>query len=374
MKIDRIELMVVGPEVKRYTWSHDLPEQFQSLTILRLFTDQGLEGVAGVWNAASYDYDRYTAEALRHLLPILIDRDPREFEKILFDLRPRVFPLPPGAMSLIEIALLDLEGKFKGLPIYKILGGQLDEIQSYASTPMYNDVESYMDKIDEFIDQGFRAVKFHTWCIPEDDLLLAQEARRRFPELTFMLDAENNYKFNDGLKMADALSELDFEWFEAPYPDNDLDAYRKITKQSNIPIVPSGNWVQDLSLFKECLQTATWSRSRTDITIMGGIRPALNAMKASEQAGMKCELMSWGYTLASVANLHVMLAAGNCSYFEQSLPYDLFEYGVLDKIRTDSSGMIRGPQQPGLGVNVDWDMMETRKIYSISCDKTGVIH
>ena len=97
-------------------------------------------------------------------------------------------------------------------------------------------------------------------------------------------------------------------------------------------------------------------------------------MKASEQAGIKCELMSWGYTLASVANLHVMLAAGNCSYFEQSLPYDLFEYGVLDKIRTDSSGMIRGPQQPGLGVNVDWDMMGTRKIYSISCDKTGVIH
>ena len=63
MKIDRIELMVVGPEVKRYTWSHDLPEQLERLTILRLFTDQGLEGVAGVWNAPSYDYDRYTAEA-----------------------------------------------------------------------------------------------------------------------------------------------------------------------------------------------------------------------------------------------------------------------------------------------------------------------
>ena len=105
---------------------------------------------------------------------------------------------------------------------------------------------------------------------------------------------------------------------------------------------------------------------------MGGIRPALRAMQLSKKLGMQCELMSWGYTLAHVANLHVMLAAGNCSYFEQSLPYELFEYGVLDTIRTDKSGMVSAPMKPGLGVEIDWNAMAARTVYSIICDKNGV--
>ena len=83
MRIERVEASLIGPETKRYTWSHDLPEQFQSLTLLRLFTEDGAEGLGAVWNAASYDYDRYTLESLRHLLPILIDRDPLERDALL---------------------------------------------------------------------------------------------------------------------------------------------------------------------------------------------------------------------------------------------------------------------------------------------------
>ena len=73
MKIERVEVTVVGPETRRYTWSEDLPEQYQSNTLIRIFTDEGIEGVGAVWNAASYAYDRYTAEALRHLIPVLIN-------------------------------------------------------------------------------------------------------------------------------------------------------------------------------------------------------------------------------------------------------------------------------------------------------------
>lgn len=372
MKIERAEVRVVGPEDKRYTWSHDLPEQFQSVTTLRLFTDEGVEGVAGVWNAASYDYDRYTAECMRHLMPIVIGRDPREHDALMFDLRPRVWPLPPGAMALLDIALMDIAGKLAGEPLYGMLGGETNRIPSYASTPMYEDVAAYMDKTEEFLDHGFRAVKFHTWCIAEDDLALAREARRRFPETTFMLDAENNYTLADALKVARVLGDLDFEWFEAPLHDSDLDGYRKLVAGSDIPIVPSGNWVRDLSLFEECLRTGVWSRSRADITIMGGITPALAAMRASDRAGMRCELMSWGYSLAQAANLHVMLAAGNCSYFEQSLPYELFEYGSWTLIRTEPDGCVTAPSTPGLGIEIDWDAMAAKTVHVLTCDKTGV--
>ena len=35
MKIEKIEVFVVGPEEKHYTWSEDISEIYQSNTILR---------------------------------------------------------------------------------------------------------------------------------------------------------------------------------------------------------------------------------------------------------------------------------------------------------------------------------------------------
>ena len=74
MQIERVEVQVVGPKVQRFTWSHDLPEQYMTNTLVRIFTDEGVEGFAGVSNYTSYDYDRYTAETLRHLIPALIGK------------------------------------------------------------------------------------------------------------------------------------------------------------------------------------------------------------------------------------------------------------------------------------------------------------
>ena len=369
MQIERVEVRVVGPEERRDTWSHDLPAQYQSNTLIRLFTDDGVEGVAAVWNAASYDYDRYTAEALRHLIPALIGRDPRQREAIIYDLRPRVFPRPPGALALIDIALWDIAGKLAGQPLYRLLGGARDRIPAYASTPMFDDVGAYLDVVGALVGQGFRAVKFHTWCVPDDDLALAREARRCYPDLALMLDAENNYTRGDALRVARELEDLGFTWFEAPLPDHDFEGYRELNARIAMPVIPSGNWIQDLPLFAEALQRGIWQAARTDVTILGGITPAREAMALARAAGMNCELMSWGYTLASAANLHLMLAFPNCSYYEQPLPYETFEYGMKEVLRTGADGHVAAPTAPGLGLAVDWQAMEAATIHTLACDR-----
>ena len=372
MKIERIEVQVVGPETKRYTWSHDLPEQFQSLTLLRLFTDSGVEGLAAVWNAASYDYDRYTAEALRHLMPVLIDRNPLEREALLHDLRPRVFPQPPGALALIDIALWDLAARLENKPLHRFLGATRDSIASYASTPMFEDIAEYLSVTEHLLDQGFQAIKFHTWCVPEDDLALARAARQRFPDVKFMLDAENNYQYNDALRVARELHDLEFTWLEAPLPDHDLQGYRKLTADAGIPIVPSGNWVRNLSLFKECLDSKVWGVSRTDVVMLDGITSTIEALQLSERAGLHCELMCWGYTLASAPNLHLMLANTKGTYYEQPLPYELFEYGMHQAIRTDANGEVHAPNGPGLGFEPDWPAMNDKTVHRLVCDRSGI--
>ena len=370
MEITRVEVRAVAPPVDRFTWSEDLPDQYSTNTVVRISTDEGVEGISGVWNATSFDFERYTAEVIRHLAPILLGKDPLSRESIWHQIRPRVFPLPPQSLAAVDIALWDLAAREAGLPLYRLLGGVRDRIPAYASTPLFEDVDSYLDEAGKFIAQGFRAIKFHTWCIPELDLELARAVRKNHPgnEVAFMLDAENNYDRDGALGVARELEAMGFTWFEAPLHDSDLEGYRELTSRVDIPILPSGNWFQDLHSFASAIRTGAWGRARTDAAVMGGITQTDKAIALTESLGMKCEIMSWGYSLASAANLHLMLAHHNCSYFEQPVPFEPYEYGMKDVIRPRPDGYVYAPRGPGLGLEVDWDAMEAATIHSFAVD------
>ncbi|MCY4451851.1 MAG: mandelate racemase/muconate lactonizing enzyme family protein [Immundisolibacterales bacterium] len=366
-RIERVEARCIGPPVERRTWSHDLPPQFMTCIVVRATTEDGRVGVGAVWNATSFEFDRYTAEATRHLLPVLIGKDPLAREEILREIRPRVFPLPPGAVAAIEVALFDLAGQATGEPLHRLLGATRDRLPAYASPPMLASVPAYLDFVAECLARGFRAIKFHTWCDPARDLELARAVRREHTGagVEFMLDVENNYTREEAMRAGRELADLGFRWFEAPLPDHDLEGYRALTRELSIPVLPSGNWVRDLSLFREALRTRTWGAARTDVTMMGGVGPALQAGTLARSAGLDCEIMSWGYNLAAAANLHVMLALENCTYFEQAMPYELFEYGMVDAIRLGPDGFVSAPDRPGLGLRVDWEAMEAATFHVV---------
>ena len=368
-RIESVKVSCVGPQAERPTWSHDLPEQFMTLILVRVRSDEGLEGVGAIWNATSFDFDRYTAEAMRHLIPILIGKDPRERESILHEMRPRVFPLPGGALAAVEVALFDLEAKQAGVPLYRLLGGARDRLPAYASPPLLADVPAYLDFVAECLNSGFRAIKFHTWCDPARDLALARAVRREHPGdgIDFMLDVENNYTREEAMRAGHELSDLGFRWFEAPLPDHDLEGYRALVRELSLPVLPSGNWVQDLSFFREAIRTRTWGAARTDVTMMGGIAPARKAAAIAQAARLDCEFMAWGFNLAAAANLHLMLSVDNCSFFEQAMPYEPFEFAMIDTLRPGPDGLVHAPERPGLGLRVDWEAMDAATFHTLEC-------
>jgi L-alanine-DL-glutamate epimerase-like enolase superfamily enzyme len=59
-----------------------------------------------------------------------------------------------------------------------------------------------------------------------------------------------------------------------------------------------------------------------------------------------------------------MLAHDNCTYFEQAVPFEPYEHGAIDVIRTDSQGYVNAPKGPGLGVNMDWDAVKATSFAS----------
>lgn len=372
MKITEVTVRVIAPPVVRHTWAHDLPEQFMTMTLITLRTDAGIEGSGCTTSFTAFDFDRAIAETLRPLLPVLIGANPLAPEALWQELRPRTLPVAWGARSAIDIALWDIIGKAAGLPLYQVLGGARDRILSYASTPLLADVPAYLEFIENLIAQGFRAIKLHAWGLPGKDMDLCRAVRTHLPgdDIALMFDAEGNYDYMSALAAAVELESLGYRWFEAPLPDADLASYRELTRRTRIPILPAGNWVLDLPLVAECIATKTWGAARIDAGTCGGITPARKILALAEAGGLTCEIQCWSYTLQQAANLHLMCALPNCTYFEQPVPYDAFEYGVKTVLRTQADGYVYAPQAPGLGIELDWDAINAATIFKLDGEKS----
>ena len=363
-RIKKAEVLVVGPDVERYTWAEGMTDQYMVNIVLRLTTGDGLEGVAGAAMITANGFDRAVGETLRYLLPDLMGQTPAEREAIWHRMRSLGTPQVPQAQSLIDIALWDMTARHAGLPLYQLLGGARHKILSYASTPLLADNQAYIDYIAERREEGFKAVKFHCWCNPARDLPMCEAAAKHFAGsgVELMLDVEQRYDLAGALKVGRRIGELGFRWFEAPLVDTDVEGYRELRRQTTVPIIAAGNTWIDLQQIGLAIRSGLWSAVRVDATICGGITPLRKIMALAEAHGMTVEIQCWGYTLTQAANLHVMLAYPNCLYFEQPVPYTSFEYGAVDVIRTDREGYVHAPPGNGLGVGIDWKAIEKAAI------------
>eukprot|EP01043_Picozoa_sp_COSAG02_P028243 COSAG02_NODE_1704_length_11240_cov_9.848308_4_plen_161_part_00 len=93
-RVVRVEVRTVAPEVARFRWDDSLPAFYCTNTVVKVITDTGYEGVGGVSNYTNYDFDRYTAECTRHIIPILLGKDPLMREELHELCSSRVWPYP----------------------------------------------------------------------------------------------------------------------------------------------------------------------------------------------------------------------------------------------------------------------------------------
>lgn len=370
--IERIEARTVGPDVDRYSWASDLDQQYGTLTIVRVFDDQGCEGIGATPSYSTGRFDLSILETLRHLAPRVVGADPLQREAVWYGLRDFALPLLPGAQSTLDIALWDIAAQRAGVPLHQLLGGSRTRLPAYASTPLLADADAYVAFVGELIERGFRAVKFHAWCDPDRDLEMLRKvhAAHAGSGMGMMHDAEQRYDRHSALRVARELDAMGFRWLEAPLPDHDLEGYADLRRRVGVPIIAGGNDIVDIRSVGDALRRHPWDALRFDVTIAGGFTPARKLVALAEGAGLWAELQSWGYTLIQAANLHLGLGVAGTGMFELPVPAEPHEFGVENPYRISEDGHVEAPTVPGLGVVVDWERMDAATLASFTCSGT----
>lgn len=329
--------------------------------VVRVKTDDGLEGVAG---ASTYLGATGVAASVAELRPLLIGEDPFYREKIWQRLNEvSILMVPPHAIAVLDTALWDLAGRAAGLPVYKLLGAHRDRVTAYASSLTYSTLAEFQREIDAYLETGFKAVKLHVWGDPDRDIELCSIIRKQVgPDIALMVDAVGSYSFNDALRVGRVLEANGFEWFEMPLRDSHIGAYKRLADALDIAITSGEVHTRTFDEAANYLTTGAWDIVRIDALISGGITATKKAASLAEALGLRCEIHSFGYTLNQAANLQVIGAVANSRYFECPMPVGAYGAGMLDEIELQPDGTVCVPAKPGLGVEVDWEKMDAMTV------------
>ena len=361
MKIDDVSLTIFtwpGIPPTRYTAASQTAGAASSLGLLRIHTDQGLEGHAFLGtatNPAAMD----GPQLIRSLKPMLMGQDPLARERLHQAMRLQSRNVSYRTIGAVDVALWDLAGKIAGLPVHALMGTFRTGITAYASSQVLPDVAAYVDQAQAFKAEGWRAYKIHPPRDPETDIRVCAAVRKAVgDDYRLMLDSTWSYTYPDALRVGRAIEEMGYYWFEDPLADEDIYNYVKLRQKLDIPILATEYPAGGLDSYPIWLTERATDYLRGDIPNKGGLTAMLKTAHLAEAFGLNYEIHHSGNSLNNLGNLHLCMSLKNTTMFEVLLPHGAHKYGMAREIEIDADGLLHAPTGPGLGAEIDFALVE----------------
>jgi len=336
------------------------------LGLLTLQTDEGPAGHAFL-GSAQRGAGNDAASLIRYLKPIVLGQDPLERERLYQALWQRNRATTYRAIGAMDVALWDLGGKIAGLPIHRLLGSYRSSVPAYASSAVEPGPERYAEQAREFQARGWRAYKIHPPAEWRKDIAVCTAVRKAVGDgYPLMLDSTWSYQYPEALRVGRAIEELGYHWYEDPLADDDLYSYVKLRQKLSIPVLATEYSPGGFQAYAPWIVQQATDFLRGDVAVKGGITPLLKTAHLAEAFHMNLEIHHGGNSLNNVANLHVTLAIRNCEWFEVLLPDAAQKYGLVQDLAVDREGLVHAPAGPGLGADIDFGLIERKKIGVLS--------
>lgn len=381
MKIERVQGTVFhylsSRSVDSAGHSHPGPEKRVNMAMLTITADNGVSG-----------YAFGPVEVVRpHVLEafvrkVLIGQDPFDRERLWQDLvhwqRGSAGQLTDRALAVVEQALWDLAGRALGVPVYKLLGGYRDKVPAYGSTMCGDELQGGLSTPDEYaafaeklVGRGYKAIKVHTWMPPVSfapspamDIKACAAVREAVgPDITLMLDGYHWYSRSEALTIGRALEKLNYAWFEEMMNEQSIASYAWLANQLDIPIVGPETISGKHHSRADWVQAGACDILRAGVPGVGGITPTMKVAALADAFGMDCEVHGNG-----AANLTVVAAIKNCTWYERGLLHPFLDYDVppayLHSLPDpmDAEGFVHLSQKPGLGEDIDFEYIAANTV------------
>ncbi|MEX2536084.1 MAG: mandelate racemase/muconate lactonizing enzyme family protein [Trueperaceae bacterium] len=287
------------------------------------------------------------------------------------------------AMSAIDMALWDIRGKAAGKPVFEMLGGLRQQgVIPYASLqPGGDSFEEYRDSLVDWAHRakelGFKAVKTEvTMSGPYAHSGLREPFERHTeivaavrqavgPAMTLMVDVQ--YLWEDAATALETVrdwQEFDVFFLETPIWTDRLDEYAKLAEATPMRIA-AGEWLATHWEFEELMDRGKVQVVQPDVGRVGGFTEAKRVCDMAAERGLQVVPHCWKTGVSVAATAHLAFNTPHCPFIEY-LPPQLCLETLRKELAQDNlkfeDGVISPPDRPGLGIDLDWDVLQRYRV------------
>ena len=249
MKIDAIKTQIIEIPFDNTITTAIHTMRSVGCVLLTIKTDGGISGEGYLFSLNAKNIKIYN-ERLSKVASLLIGQDPLLIPSILKKINLAIDSIGRdsisiAALSTLDTALWDINGKANNLPLHRLFGIHHTKVKTYASGGLWlsQSIDSIINEAHEFLRQGFLAMKIRVGSGNNSvDIERVRELRKAIgQEIELMADANQGLSIDDAIALGKALEEYDLIWLEEPVNAYDYKGHAMVKKQVAIPIASCEN-------------------------------------------------------------------------------------------------------------------------------------
>ena len=343
------------------------PMTARRMVVVELETDDGCTGLGESWvNHPAWAAEERMITIQRGLAPLVLGRDPERLEETVQGVRSTLIPLGRQwgglgpimqSISALDIALWDLLGRMRGLPISELLGGSLRPTIPVYASGLGTDSNDLVNDLERCAAGGFDAFKIKVGFGCSIDVQALRTARALRPVATLCADANQAWSLREAIGISSRLKDVDLAWLEEPIAGNrlaDLIEFNRETGHS----VATGENLYGARNFRRFTLSPHVAVLQPDVTKMGGFSELKTISAIAAVHDQVLISHCFGGPLAMAATLQAASAFAAI----QMIEYDVADHPLRDRIvrylPQPKDGAISIPTKPGLGIDLDYRALE----------------
>ena len=325
--------------------------------LVKISTDEGLWGIgeAAPFEPVTGESAATVLEALKLFRTGLIGMDPLDIEGI-HRMMDRLLSGNTSAKAAVDIALYDIKGKLMGQPLYKVLGGSVNQIVTDMTVGIDTPEAMAAEARERVEKDGFTILKIKAGINPSEDIQALTLIRQAVgPNIRLRVDANQGYTVSDAVRTLKAFEELGVEAVEQCLPSWDLDGMRFVRSKVDLQVMLDESVHTPIDAAKACKIDAA---DIINIKLMkcGGLYPAEKINAIAEANHVQCMVGCMLETKVAIA-AGVGLVAAKQNITEADC--DSFMYAVDPEMGMPGGFAVNGgvytlSDKPGLGIDIDF--------------------
>jgi D-galactarolactone cycloisomerase len=331
---------------------------------VEVLTDQGLSGIGPGMDPA-------LVPAVRTQL---VGQDPFDTERHHARLRYYAAGSSYRGSTSVDIALWDLVGKACGQPLYKLWGGLKEKVPAYASLIQLSTPEERARLANQLASEGWQAIKLriHNSTLKEDVRMVEAVRTAVGDRMTIMVDANQAqsagnwqpgvmWDFRRALESACELQRLKCYWLEEPLLRYAFDQLAELNRLVELPIAGGEN-NRGLHEFQWMCERGVYDILQPESLVADGVTGLRKIAILAESHGKRIVPHHGGGDLGTIAHLHLVASWPHSPYLELLHDPPIGDYRhrfaiMKNPPMVDKEGFVPLPQGPGLGVEINPDLV-----------------